>query len=525
MKRRRRDPLVDIDDKENRGSEEGAEGNGMASDDDTVKEAVSNLDKNQAREKRRLPYSHRLHYHWAQLEADSSGFNIGSPLCPCPKAVRVLDLHNDRRYNSCPLALSEDPAAEARFAACAETYKTIEYNTFIKNGCLKLTEVELFFLSSSMTKNTSREWALVYLGLGSGTRFRSLRDMFFPELLVIAFDPLDEFFTATRDEVENDARRWTEDGTDFTFLTRCLEFEHDISWIREKIQDRKLLLISDIRGMSFKEDGHFDKEHDQEVQWDAIQRLRPIRSLVKFSFPSWAQYFDYAPGVVLKQVFCNWGSREVRLLIEGVPDKFICYNAWELYEKMNIHHEVLRGQVYASTRRPGCSACLCHCFDCTVLWDTVSAYAERNGMDPNAVLGEIIRYQVYTPAGDPWRGSDPWSLWSSKIASCGRSCAWWDVEDCLTRGRVMQAIAALEADERAGGEDRDWADIIHCLFNYQRDLAYRLKHGLRRPASRGDLIELLGSLAQPFTLLRTELNTLLDDEDDDTANVQTPESC
>jgi len=519
MKRQRRDPLVDINDKGNKENEGCVEGNGMTSEEDASKDSKSHPNKKQTGEKTNHSYSHRLHFHWSQLEADCSGLNIGSPSCPLPKAIRTLDLHNDRIYDRCPPALSEDPAVEARFSTCATTYKTIEYNTFIKNGCLKLTEIEMFFLSSNMTKKTSCEWALVYLGLGRGVRFRSLRDMFFPELSVIAFDPLDEFFTGCREEVENEARAWSNDGTHFTFLIRCLDVEKDPSWIREKTQGKKLLFISDIRGMNFKEDGHFDKEYDQEVQWQAIQRLQPIRSLVKFSAPSWSQYFDYAPGVVLKQIFCNWESCEVRLLIEGVPENFICYNAWELYEKMYAHHETLRGQVYASTRGSDCSACLDHCFDCTVLWDTVSAYAARNDMDPNAILGELIRYQVYTPAKDPWRGSDPWSHWSFKIELCGCSCAWWDVEDALLSGRVMQAIAALEADERDGGEDMDWADIVHGLFKNQQDLAWRLKHGLRRPASRGDLIELLGSLSQPFTLLRTELNSLIEDEYEDAASV------
>merc|ERR1711933_132580 len=105
------------------------------------------------------------------------------------------------------------------------------------------------------------------------------------------------------------------------------------------------------------------------MQWRFIQSLQPVRSMVKFTIPNtWEQFYDYAPGVILKQVFSNYLSPEVRLMIDGVPQLNKRYNGWELFERMVFHHEHLRGQVYETPRCHSRTACLDCCFDCTVLW-------------------------------------------------------------------------------------------------------------------------------------------------------------
>mmetsp|Transcript_109827 Transcript_109827/g.309679 ORF Transcript_109827/g.309679 Transcript_109827/m.309679 type:complete len:524 (-) Transcript_109827:55-1626(-) len=458
------------------------------------------------------PYVHRLHYRWSQVEADRWGVNVGSPSRPLPSADRTLRLDAAREYANWPAAPSESPFEQARFAVCASAYETIDYNTFCKNGCLKLTEVELFFLSSHLTVASASEWLVVYLGVGNGERFRHLRDTFFPGLSVIAFDPLDERFTGDRAEVARKARMWSGDGTNFTFHVRCFDEEKDAAMIRERLEGRKMLLISDIRGVALLEDGStFDKAHDQDVQWRVIQFLRPESSLVKFTLPdSNEQFYDYAPAVILKQVFTFYGTCEVRLMIQGVPQQTRRYNGWELYEKMMYHHEHLRGQVYETTRRSDHRQCLDCCFDCTVLWDTVSTYAARNHLDPYKILEGVIDYHVYDPSyHDGW--------WDAQVESGGRvgpsaSRRWWDVEWSLKRGNLMEAIAALEADGEADGEGTDWADIVKGLTAGQPKLVQRLRIALRRPASRSALVQILGRLADPFTLLRTDLNGLIADE-------------
>lgn len=95
--------------------------------------------------------------------------------------------------------------------AIIEYSQHIDSATNARNGSLKLTEVELFFLSSHMSKDSSRDWAVVYLGVGNGERFRFLRDEFFPHLTVVAFDPLDKFYTGSRSWVWNCAQRWNQD--------------------------------------------------------------------------------------------------------------------------------------------------------------------------------------------------------------------------------------------------------------------------------------------------------------------------
>lgn len=352
-------------------------------------------------------YFRRLHYRWAQIEADRCGVNIGSPSRPLPKPNRILRLDPCREYCHWPKASSESPFEQARFSACADVYKTIDYNTFCKNGTLKLTEVELFFLSSKMTKKSSGEWLVVYLGLGSGVRFRYLRDEFFPDLAVVGFDPGNGYYPEETEDYKTNAKLWNDDGTNFTFYVRCLDFENDVAMIREKCGDRKLLLISDIRGLARVNIGEnltkFDKAHDQEEQWEAIKALRPVSSIVKFTIPDpWTQFFEYVPGVMLLQVFSFYGTMELRLMIDGVPENTVRYNGWEMWEKMMHHHEHLRGQVYETTRRPGCIQCFDSCFDCTVLWDTVASYAEQNDADPHELLAVIIKNQVYTPPSEWW---------------------------------------------------------------------------------------------------------------------------
>merc|ERR1711920_264510 len=106
-----------------------------------------------------------------------------------PKPDRTLKLDPDCNYQSCVATPSDSTHKDERFSACETRYQTIYYNTFWKDGGLKLTEIELYFLSSHMTKASCSEWVVVYLGIGDGERFRWLRDTFFPGLWVIGFDP------------------------------------------------------------------------------------------------------------------------------------------------------------------------------------------------------------------------------------------------------------------------------------------------------------------------------------------------
>lgn len=435
-------------------------------------------------------YEHRLHYHWSQLEADRAGRTTGSPSCPRRRVDRFLRIGPLRKLRC--LGLVASLRRQARFSLHASTYKTADYNTFAKNGVVKLTEVELYFLTTRVTKATAHQWVVVYLGVGNGERFRYLRDEFFPGLAVIAFDPLDAFFEGVRPDVEKNAAKWASDGTDFLFLIRCFDEDKDIDWVRERYPGRSMLLISDIRGINLVKETHsFDKACDNEVQLKAIQRLRPVASLLKFAVPDWGdKYYTYAPGRFLKQTFCYYGTSEVRLLVEGVPERLVRYNVAEMLDRVTFHHEFMRGQVYRSTRRPERScACLCNCFDCTVLWKTVSFYAARNSVDPYTVLDSITTNHLYGFHSDGFGN-------------------WADVKFYLNQGRIMEAAAAL--DKRGINEevDLDWNSIASHITQ-QPGIAERLRVGLPREASRADMLQVIGSLTKPFTLVRSELNGLL----------------
>lgn len=461
-------------------------------------------------EQREMECSHRLHYRWSQLEADRCGVNIGSPMRPLPTANRVLELDPNRMYedNDWPLMSSECPEELAKFSKCAGVYKTIDYNTFSKNGCLKLSEIELYFLSSKLTQKNIHDWVLVYLGIGTGERFRWLRDEFFPGLAVIAFDPLDGNFSGDKEACAKAFDRWSNDGTNFSCLLRSFDVGKDSDWVLEKCKGKKILLISDIRGIAFlngeTSGDYFDKQADQDLQLQAIHRLRPERSLCKFACPQpWNQIYEYAPGVLLKQIFCYFQTREVRLMVDGVPEEKRKYNVWELYEKMMFHHEHLRGQVYKTDRRANSSRCLDCCFDCTVLWDTISSYAEKHERDAYEVLDLFVKFHVYSPSDDSLAYT-----WAPPT----RKQRWDDVKEFLRTGKLSEAIAALQSEGEEDAEGTDWADITEGLSDEQPHVVKRLQLFLHRPARRDALVRALGSLSDPFTFMGSELS-LLSEED------------
>merc|ERR1712196_459630 len=191
------------------------------------------------------------------------------------------------------------------------------------------------------------------------------------------------------------------------------------------------------------------------------------------------------------QTFCYYGTSEVRLLVEGVPERLVRYNVAQMLDRITFHHEFMRGQVYQSTRRPERScARLCNCFDCTVLWKTVSFYAARNAVDPYTVLDSITRNHLYGFHSDGFGN-------------------WADVKFYLNQGRIMEAAAAL--DKRGVNEDvdLDWNSIASHITQ-QPGIAERLRAGLPQKASRADMLQVIGSLTKPFTLVRSEVNGLLD---------------
>jgi hypothetical protein len=275
---------------------------------------------------------------------------------------------------------------------------------------------------------------------------------------------------------------------------RCFDEDKDCEWLREKYPQRKMLMISDIRGVNLLEGTNsFDKECDNEIQLKAIQRLRPVASLLKFAVPDWSnRYYTYAPGVILIQTFCYFNTAEVRLLVEGVPDKLVKYDSAALMDRITFHHERRRGQVYRSTRRPELSSgCLDFGFDCTVLWDTVRHYSSRNAMDPHEVLRGLVKEHLYVNQSEN---------------GCG---LWHDVKHYVNVGRLMEAAGALTHPSATAEEESwDWASIAECIPQ-QPDIAERLR-GLPRPASRADVLRVIGGLARPFTLVRSEMNGLVD---------------
>jgi len=354
-----------------------------------------------------------------------------------------------------------------------------------------------------MTRTSSSEWGVVYLGIGNGERFRWLRDEFFPGLSVVAFDPCNNGIFP-RDFVPKHAAVWNCDGTNFTFYVRCFDIERDVVLVQEKLKGKRLLLISDIRGVAYMPDGEeFDYAADQELQWQAIQRLNPVSSLVKFVPPSLdEQFFDYVPGTIFKQVFCYYGTSETRLFIDGVPQHRRRYNAWELLEKMAYHHEHLRGQVYETTRQTTFARCLDCCFDCSVLWDTVSTYATQNKLNPYDVLRTILKGQVFDSS-------------TRSRAPFEDKGIFLDVTWLLQRGRLMEAIAVLEDGDETEAAATNWMGIAtDSLYSWQPDLTKHLRLVLEPCTSRTTLIERLGSLSKPFTLVKTEYNSLLWSLDD-----------
>eukprot|EP00913_Durusdinium_trenchii_P016043 g15078.t2 len=245
-------------------------------------------------------------------------------------------------------------------------------------------------------------------------------------------------FAFEKDEVIHDPQEgYFRDGSNFSFYVRCFNVEEDIPMIREMTNGKRLLMISDIRGVALTDDEHFDKVQDQEVQWQAIQALQPESSLVKFALPHvWEQFYDYAPGVLLKQTFCNFGTLELRLLVSGVPAKRYSYDGWDIVEKMTFHHEHLRGQVYSSGLRP---KCLDGCFDCSVLMER---------LELASITDSLLKFHVYyCSGGEEW---EKFSWIPPSIIERWQVVLWG-----LKRGNLSEAILALEVEAKEGEEDLD----------------------------------------------------------------------
>merc|ERR1712039_553309 len=253
--------------------------------------------------------------------------------------------------------------------------------------------------------------------------------------------------------------------------------------------------------------GCLDTDADQEIQWQAIKALRPESSLVKFNIPDVrTQHFEYVPGEILIQIFSFYSTMEMRLMIEGVPETKHRYNSWELYEKLMFHHEHMRGQVYESTRCMDCTSVFDYCFDCTVLWDTVSAYAATNNVDPYPLIKGLIRYHVYTPPDERWKRhkkeGDPDEPDAAYVREWHENDFFWS----LKSGHIMEAIAALES-VKDDNISTDHIQIANEIASDQPHLAQRLR--IAKPASCKAFIDVLKTLSDPLTVIRNEGNGLL----------------
>merc|ERR1712194_579940 len=118
----------------------------------------------------------------------------------------------------------------------------------------------------------------------------------------------------------------------------------------------------------------------------------------------------------------------------------------------------------------------------------------------------VLKHHLYTPsATDQWTDSyesyvwKPPTLWDR----------WRDVQWCLQRGKISEAIAALEIEGEEDRKSTDWTQMAEQFKSQQPALAACIDL-LWRPSTRNDLIEFLGSLAQPLVIIGTEQNGLLD---------------
>merc|ERR1711879_216014 len=112
--------------------------------------------------------------------------------------------------------------------------------------------------------------------------------------------------------------------------------------------------------------------------------------------------------------------------------------------------------------------------------------------DAHDVLKDLLKEYVYDPA-----------------TSLGSSTVWEGLEFYLKKGELMEAVAVLEGvtmNER----NANWLNIVNNLSTQQPELARRLMATGEELPSRDSLLRILGSLSVPFTLVRSELNGLLE---------------
>merc|ERR1711862_158706 len=98
-----------------------------------------------------------------------------------------------------------------------------------------------------------------------------------------------------------------------------------------------------------------------------------------------------------------------------------------------------------------------------------------------------------------------WRIVRGQVHNCSKTGRglFPDVRWLLQRGRLMEAIAALETVQEEEHEGTDWATLSKPLYTIQPALSHQMRFVLKPCKTRKKLIQFLGSLWEPFTEVRT----------------------
>lgn len=196
--------------------------------------------------------------------------------------------------------------------------------------------------------------------------------------------------------------------------------------------DRSLLFISDVR-VGAETDGETDEAHQARVQRDMdaqrgwVERMRPVRSMLKFRLPWTEGATLYPEGKLYLPVYGKHLTHETRLVVER--DAPLVEYDHRLYEMRMAHfNQYLRPSIQPAFVGG-------RCYDCTAFrWVVCKYLAASRGFDlgsvawPSAVRDEDGGFT--SGEGEGGAGGD-----GGGLASVDRWCEWIEtVLDELKRG-------------------------------------------------------------------------------------------
>lgn len=267
-------------------------------------------------------------------------------------------------YEPAPFTLTSMALLDSSPKRAYET-KERTLSGIVSWGQRKLLMSEINFFNYYYSPTVHPNALVVYIGAARGDHIPVLSD-FFPELSFLLYDPSD-FAPSVKRHAKIEVKR------EFFGIDTA-------RYIRSQNSNRAIFFISDIRTTD-KADNKPGPQNillDNQLQWESIEALMPVQSLLKFRLPypdQWETYmennpsehqpplteistsYEYLKGKIFLQPWAPCRSTETRLVPDIVNGRFVTtiYEANDFQNRMFYHNMIVRetGFFYDPRLNPG----------------------------------------------------------------------------------------------------------------------------------------------------------------------------